>query len=210
MVSPLSCIQTEILSLEQATSLKQSFEELSEDCFFKESDRGRQGLLKIQPHSHRYISPHDSWFPVTFGFDAAVIQEYISSPFRDHKNFETIKKTVAVALKSMAQQMSWQGQTHQMSLSIMQHHHLQSNQTTAPIPWHRDNSRYTVVILLDDETKWTGGDFLFKTTAQEILRFQPKRGQGILFTNYGTQHSLESFTSTSDNVDRTILTLHEK
>jgi hypothetical protein len=209
MVSNLFCFQENVFSLDLVEELKNSVEALSRDNFFFEQGNGRWGLFKIQPPSHRYENPHDSWFDVSFGNDCKVIEEKMTLPFCEYKNYETIKKTVCVALKWMAEKMSWQEQTRQMSMSIMQHYHLQKGKTTSEIPWHRDNSDQTLVILLDDETKWCGGNFRFKVESLNTQYFQPKRGYGLLFSNAGTQHYVEPLTANTDDVDRTILTIHE-
>lgn len=202
--------QEMILPLEAVKDLKRSLENLSPDRFFSEKRNGRWGLLKKQPPSHYYINPHDSWFAVGFSTDGKVVEENITIPYRTHKNYETIKKVVCIALEWICKEMSWAGQTRSMSMSIMQHRNLQKDEETSVIPWHCDNSDHTLVVLLDDEKKWCGGDFLFKVNHHEPIRLTPKRGYGIFFSNQGTQHSVEPLRVNEDCVDRTILTIHEK
>ena len=210
MISYYVCRQESILSIEVVKDLKKSIEELPRDCFFFENRNGRWGLLKKQPPSHRYLNPNDSWFPVVFLENGKVLSEEITTSFCKYKNYETIKKTIGLALEWMSQQMSLSGQTKQMSMSIMQHYHLKKEETTSAISWHRDDSNHTLVISLDDEKKWSGGDFLFKNNENKLIRLIPKIGYGILFSNEGTLHSVESLQANEDNVDRTILTIHEK
>jgi hypothetical protein len=167
-------------------------------------------LRKIQPLSHRYINPHNSWFSVNFDSNGQVISENITEPFNYYTGYETLKKTVSVALPIMAQHGNWQSQNCQMAMSIMQHYSLKIGESTKEIPWHQDGSDHTFVILLDNENQWSGGDFLFQDTKGEIKDFQPKCGHGIFFSNQGTRHCVKSLTANIDSMDRTILTFHQK
>ncbi|MBA3603894.1 MAG: hypothetical protein H0W50_09725 [Parachlamydiaceae bacterium] len=107
----------------------------------------------MQPLSHRYIDPNDSWFPVGFDYNGKVLSECITKPYERYTEYETLKKTILVALSSMAQHGNWHSQCCQMAMSIMQHHFLKINETTKTIPWHRDGSDNTFLILLDDENQ---------------------------------------------------------
>jgi hypothetical protein len=210
MVSNHSCIQAQVFAVDQVDEFKKSISSLPRDSFFLEKTNGRWGLQKQQPLSHRYENPHDSWFDVLFGKEGEVVEEKITLPFKEHQNVQTIRKVVSIALKWMAEQMLWQGKTKQMSMSMMQHYNLQKGEATSAIPWHRDNSDHTLVILLDDETKWKGGNFLFRIGESEHQSFQPKRGYGLLFSNKGTRHCVEPLVANENGIDRTILTIHEK
>lgn len=210
MVNHLTCLQEKVITIEQADNIKDSLDTLSRKCFFPEISNGRWRLFKEQPPSHRYVNPYDSWFVVKFGDNGNVIEENISLQFSEYKNYRVIKKIICIALRFMAEKMLWQGETRFMSMSIMQHYNLQKGESTSGIPWHCDNSDHTLVILLEDETKWTGGEFHFKVSESEQQSFQPKRGYGVLFSNNGTLHSVEPLTAKADGVDRTILTIHEK
>lgn len=197
--------QSAVLPLHAVDELKKALERMPESDFFTDRVYERRGLAKEQPDSHRFVNPHNTWFDVTFDKEGNVADEKITLPYAYAPNYKTIKKTVAIALKWMAAQLNWQGETRQMGMSIMQHHALHKGVPTQPIPWHRDASDHTLVLLLDDENQWEGGDFHFQDQV-----FQPKKGYGVLFTNEGTQHSLDSFTPKSEGIDRTILTIHEK
>ncbi len=203
------CFQSQIFSVELADELKKSIESLPRTNFFFENNNKRWGLYKAQPLSHRFINPHDSWFEVHFDINGEVIEENVTLPFEGYQNCQMLKKAVCVALKWMAEIKSWQRETRHMGISIMQHYNLQKGESTSTIDWHSDNSDHTLVILLDDETQWGGGDFLFKVE-NNLTFFQPKKGYGILFSNNGTQHCLEPLTPHRNGVERTILTLHEK
>ncbi len=210
MTLSFTCQQALVLPLEIVKAFKDSLEDLSNESYFDEKSTKRRGLLKIQPLTHRYINPHNSWFPVTFSKEGKVTNEVISLPFSIYPNYHLLKKVVKIALKWLCQSLALAGQTAEFCLSIMQHHHLNRQQATSPIPWHTDNSYRTLVILIDDEQKFSGGDFLFKFRQEEILRLQPKRGYGILFSNCESLHSVESLTAYEDKVDRTILSIHQK
>lgn len=204
------CLQSQALEAEEVKALKQWIEGLPRKNFFPEESNGRWGLHKVQPLSHRYIDPHDSWFSVGFGSDGQVISESITKPFESHTECETLKKTASIALSIMARHGNWQSQNCQMAMSIMQHHALKIGESTKEIPWHRDGSDNTFIILLDDENQWRGGDFLFEDTEGNIKRFQPKCGYGIFFSNQGTRHCVEPLTANTDGMDRTIVTFHQK
>lgn len=206
----VTCLQASVLQPPQVDALKQSITTLSREHFFYEETYHRFGLRKVQPESHRYENPQDSWFPVVFGENGAVISEEITAPFSGYQNAHQIQATVRIALQWMSQQQHWHHQTRQMAMSIMQHHQLQKGQSTKPMEWHRDLSEHTLVILLDDEKKWEGGNFLFQEGTMPQETFLPKKGYGIFFANENTQHALTSLTALEDGVDRTILTLHEK
>jgi hypothetical protein len=204
------CLQYPVLEATDVSTLKRWLEGLSRDNFFYEHNNGRWGLRKVQPLSHRYINPHDSWFPVSFDYDGHVITESITEPFACYPENETLKKTVSIALSVMARHGNWQSQTCQMAMSIMQHHSLKIEETTKAIPWHRDASDDTLVILLDDQSQWAGGDFLFQEAEAPVKRLQPKCGYGIFFSNEGTRHSVEPLTVNTEGMNRTILSLHQK
>jgi len=210
MINSAGCFQAEVLTLQQVLLLKQSLEDLPRKYFFYEEKNRRWGLRKIQPLSHLCVNPSDSWFSVNFGGNSEPLQENVTLPFRMYPNIETLQRTAAIGLRWMAEQKGWQNQTRQMSLSIMQHHHLHKDEYVPGIPWHRDNGRHTLIILLDSEQKWQGGDFLFRKGDGEPLRFQPKLGNGILFSNDSAKHCVEALRAIEENVDRTILTFHEK
>lgn len=205
-----SCIQDRVLEPRDAQTLKLWLEGLPRNNFFYEGSTGRLGLHKVQPLSHRYIDPDDSWFSVSFDENCQVISEEITLPFKDLIQVETLKKTVSVALSCMAKHGQWQSQTCRMSMSIMQHHDLKKGFITKPIPWHRDASDYTQVILLDDERRWSGGDFLFKFDENDVERYCPKLGYGVFFSNHASKHCVERLVANSDGIDRTILSLHCK
>ncbi len=204
------CLQSPVLEAVEVDTLKRWLEGLSRTNFFYEQSNRRWGLSKVQPLSHRYIDPNDSWFPVSFDYNGKVLSESITKPYERYTEYETLKKIVLVALSTMAKHGNWHSQSCQMAMSIMQHHSLKINETTKAIPWHRDESDNTFVILLDDENQWSGGDFLFQDTEAHTKRFQPKCGFGIFFTNKGTQHCVEPLTAKVDSISRTILTLHQK
>ena len=202
-------IQEKILTDEQADFFKKTLEALPRESFFREPRNKRWGLIKLQPMSHRYEHPFDSWFPVEFDAEGNVLREDFTVQFLDYKNYDALVKTVMIALKWISEKMSWQGQTRKMSMSVMQHRNLLKGEKSIPLPWHRDDSDQTLVILLDDERNWEGGNFHFKENDHTQIA-TPKKGYGVLFSNDETQHCLESFTAIGDGVDRTILTIHEK
>lgn len=208
MVSAVGCSQEKIFSFQEVDELKNWINFLPREHFFYERRNKRWGLKKIQPLTHRYENPNDSWFRVKFNENGDILDEKITLPFSSYKNYEVLKKVVSIALSWMAKQMGWQNSIRQMSLSIMQHYQLQKYEPTSAIGWHRDNSDHTLVILLDDETNWEGGRFLYKSETLES--YLPKKGWGILFSNHGTLHSVESIIPKNHSIDRTIITLHEK
>lgn len=210
MIDQTTCIQAEIFTFEQANELKVALDSLPRTYFFHEERNNRWGLIKNQPLSHRYINPHDSSFPVVFGNDNQVIEENITLPYRQYKIHKILQKTIIVALQWISNEMDWKNQTKPMSMSIMQHYHLDKDEKIKGISWHRDASERTLVILLDDEQKWSGGDFLFRAREQEDQCFVPKCGHGVFFSNENTQHCVNPFTVNCDETDRTILTIHEK
>lgn len=196
--------------MENIRELKESLDLLPRKYFFHEERYDRWGLSKRQPPSHRYDNPHNSWFPVSFDENGVVLNEEITKQYIAYENIATIQKVVKVALEWMGKELSWHHNTLQMSMSIMQHYRLKKGETTKAIPWHSDNSRFTLVILLDDQQQWTDGHFLFRKVGEKECSYTPQQGYGVLFDNSSTEHCLESFTTLQDNVDRTILTIHEK
>lgn len=204
------CVQDMIFQPFEANAFKAWLKSLPREEFFFEASTRRWGLHKVQPLSHRYMNPEDSWFPVTFDAQGAVMDEKISVPFCRHGEVEVLKQTIHIALKWMAKQNGWESQTRQMAMSIMQHHDISMDSSSKPIPWHRDASDHTLVVLLDDETQWQGGDFLFKICQTAAQRFKPKLGYGVFFSNHASMHSVEPFVVKNNHIDRTIFTLHEK
>lgn len=204
------CSFHRVFSNEEATALKEVVNSQPREAFSLEESNNRRRLRGVQPLSHRYEDPKDSWFPVTFGALGEVETEEVTTIFSNCQGYDTLRKIVAVALRWMAEKMEWRGTTKEMAISFMQHRHLQQGEPTREIGWHRDNSDRTLVILLDDETEWEGGRFLFKKLGEEPSLFHPQRGYGVLFTNAGTQHYLEPFAAKRNGVDRTILTIHER
>lgn len=204
------CIQSRVFSTEQADELKHWVRSLPRESFFQETSNQRRGICVNPPPSHRYENPNDSWYPVKFDANCQVTHESVTLPYSHYKNCKTLKKSVSIALKWMAEQCQWVNQTRSMAISIMQHHHLSEGQTTSPIRWHRDNSDRTLVVLLDREEQWCGGEFLFKKVQDEPQQFYPKHGYGVIFENNDTLHSVNSLTAKHNGVDRTILTIHEK
>jgi hypothetical protein len=110
----------------------------------------------------------------------------------------------------MAEQLQWNDSTQHMGITLMQHVNLKKGQKAGPIEWHRDSGSHSLVILLDDEAKWDGGEFLFKIGQEPPTIFIPKKGKGVLFNNKGTQHSVTPIIAKNDLTNRTILTLHRK
>lgn len=203
-----ACIFERLLTDEDVDELKNGLHRLGKECFSNEPSSGRWRLQSEQPPSHRYSDPLDSWFPVVFDQAGNLISEEITLPFRSYERWLTLKKIAAIALKWLAEKRGWRNTTREMALSIVQHRALPKGFRTKEIPWHRDSSDWTLIILLD-ETKWQGGRFLFKARGKEALSFQPKKGWGLFFTNKDTKHTLESLIANEENVDRTILTFHE-
>lgn len=202
--------QTQFLQQSEVDQLRTWVTNLPREAFFFEQITGRWGVHKVQPLSHRFVNPNNSWFSVSFDSDGKVISEEITKPFADYPESLTLKEITSIALSILAQHKQWRSHTCEMAISIMQHYFLKTGEMTKEIPWHRDASEDTLVILLDDESQWSGGDFFFKNSEGCITQFLPKCGYGIYFSNVGTQHCVKPLIASRDGVNRTILTIHKK
>jgi hypothetical protein len=180
------------------------------NAFFSLSS-GRIGLLKVQPMSHRYEDPNDSWFEVEFDSECKVVAEAITLPYKHLDMIEVLKKCVAVALQVMGTKMHWGGTKQLMGMSILCHQNLQKDEKAKGIDWHKDASDVTMVVLLDDAEQWEGGDFEYRDLLKDtVTPLKPQQNKGVLFSNDQALHRLLPFKALKDGVNRTILTLHSK
>lgn len=213
MINSFLPIQEQVFTFEQADLFKEELRKLEPDCFFLERTTERRGLIKQQPAAYRYANPNDSWFPVQFDSSGQVQSEEVTSQYKKDISFhQTLQKLSRIALNWFGAKMKWQAQERWMALSIMQHAEVKKGKTVPEIQWHADYSDHTLVILMDNESNWEGGTFLYRetNTPDKVTNYIPKKGCGLLFTNECSQHSVEAWTAKSECVDRTIITFHEK
>ncbi len=180
------------------------------ESYFHDEKNHRWGLIKPKQEKKRKAL-------VEFDCEGHVVKEDISTPFSVYKNYDLLKKATIVALEAMGKNMKWEGESHLMAMSFMQHQLVQEK-TSPGIEYHHDDSHYTMVVMLDDpqhqQQGWNGGELLFRPGKSHILvhRLTPEFGHGILFSNQGTQHAVTPFTAkdhSQDYIERTILTFHD-
>ncbi len=181
------------------------------DDYWPEERLKRWELRKAQPKGYENEDPHDSWFPISFDENGEISSGEISQQYRYAHNYPVLKEAAEVAAQTLAKKMHWENQTHLMGISFVQHQMMPGQEYK--MDFHQDDSRYTFVILLNDEKGWRGGDLRFRSLSyqwiQQTVHYQ--QGYGILFANEGKQHAFTTMTSLSSQmVDRTILTIHEK
>ncbi|MGH2613014.1 MAG: hypothetical protein ACRDFB_08215, partial [Rhabdochlamydiaceae bacterium] len=204
----LFCTQFPALEKQEAQRLTLFFNTQKEDRYFKDSTNGRWGLKK--ENSDFSLKEH-----VTFNQNGQVEEESVSAPYTSYTNFNDIKPIIHKALNQMAQRMQWKHEKRSMAVTFMQHQ-LTCDSNNKGIKFHRDDSHYTMVYMLDDpddpQMGWKGGDLLFRPdNAEKGLshRVKPLIGYGILFSNQGTQHSVTSIEVQSARAVRTIMTIHD-
>ena len=102
-----------------------------------------------------------------------------------------------------------------MSLSLMQHQ-LEPEAGSKGIEFHRDDSDYAMVVLLDDphdkDLGWKGGELTFRLVDSHVFQntLTPEQGHGILFSNHGIRHAVNPLQATEKiGGARTILVLHD-
>lgn len=206
----LFCKKMPVLDQKVASEVRNFFDSQKEEKYFEEQvtrQKPRRGLKKD-------FTKHQT---VSFDQDCNVIAETVTDPFQNFKDVESLKKATAAGLKAMAKTLGWAGQTHMMAISLMQHQ-LEEGESSSGIEFHKDDSDYAMVVLLEDskdpKTGWQGGDLLFRPHESRILEgcLQPECGYGILFSNRGTQHAVTPFKPRDISqrlIKRTILTFHD-
>jgi len=189
------------------------FLEANEGQMDQSESTPRKELHKENPHTetYRHSNPHDTYFDVTIDGEGKVTEENVSQVYRDCKDLGVAKPLIQSAIESMLKELKKPEGTYQIGVSLLQHRHFTQTQG---MDWHFDLSGHTMVILLDDASNWTGGDFLFRVvglfSSLFPKRMTPKKGMGVLFSNEGTQHKVEPFSTTKPNTNRTIFTVHLK
>lgn len=179
--------------------------------YWSEEHIQRWELVKRQPASYEKVDPHDSWFPITFNNKGEIACGEISQQYTHTKNYPDLQQATKVAVEALAKKMRWENQTHLMGMSLVQHQ--MKPEQEYQIDFHQDASRYTLVILLNDEQGWSGGDLQFRSLTFPWIRqtVTHQQGYGILFTNQGQQHAVTPMQTSSEKMtERTILTIHEK
>ncbi|MCI0382482.1 MAG: hypothetical protein L0207_05485 [Chlamydiae bacterium] len=200
-----------VFDKERAQRVVQFFDNQRKVDYWPEERLKRWELKKEQLKEYEQIDPHDRWFPITFDSNGKIFFGEISQQYIYTKNYPTLQEATTIAVEAMAKKLHWEGQTHLMGMSLVQYQMVAGEKYG--MHFHQDASRYTMTILLNDETGWTGGDLLFRSMSfnwiQQTIHY--KQGYGILFTNEGKQHSVTEMTPVSNKMtERTIMTVHEK
>jgi hypothetical protein len=199
-----------VLSAAETAALRLFLDEQPPDHFFHESRYNRRGLVKELPPDYRFVIHWDSWFPVTFDAAGKITSERVTEVYRKYPGYDKIHAIFLKAMELMAEQLQWNDSTQLMGITLMQHVNLKKGQIAGPIEWHRDSGSHSLVILVDNEEAWEGGEFLFKIGEASPTTFIPKEGKGVLFNNEGTQHSVTPIIPKHNLTNRTILTFHRK
>lgn len=207
-----TCTQISVYTDSQIKSWHQ-FLEANENQMDQSESTPRKELHKENPHTeaYRHSNPHLTFFDVTIDREGRITAEKVSQVYRDCKDLDLAEPLIQSAIESMLRELKKPEGTYQIGVSLLQHHHFTQTQG---MDWHFDLSSHTMVVLLDDELNWTGGDFLFRVvglfSSLFPKRMTPKKGMGVLFSNEGTQHKVEPFSTTKPNTNRTIFTVHLK
>lgn len=181
-----------------------------ESGYFLEEPLKRWELAKIQPKDKEEEDPHDTWFEISFNAKGEISSGEITQQYTWAKDYEIVKNGAKKAVEAMAKRMHWENQTHLMGISLIQHQ--MEPEEKYKMHFHQDASRYTMVVLLNDQTKWQGGELEFRSMSSHKDRkpYTPEQGHGILFSNEGKQHRLKEMSVKTERAERTILTIHEK
>jgi hypothetical protein len=215
------CQQIPVLAPSMTQELKAFVNSQDKEAYFEDQRNGRWGLQKKVPRTDSYQDPNTLWYEVRFDSNYQVVNEEVTQPFHYCKQFDCLQRATRRGLEAMAKAMDWKNETHLMAISVMQHQ-LEVGQTTPGIEYHYDSSHYTLVVMLDNaqgaSSGWKGGELLFRIRHSFLncmwkKVFQPKCGEGILFSNKGTEHAVTPMIPYQHGaqayVDRTILTIHE-
>lgn len=179
--------------------------------YWPEEHLRRWELKKVQPKGYENVDPHDSWFPIAFDADGYIASGELSQQYSYTHDYLVLQKATKIAVERLAKKMGWANETHLMGISLVQHQ-MEPGQIYN-MRFHQDESRYTLVVLLNDETGWSGGDLQFRSLSYQWIQrtILHQQGHGILFANEGKQHAVTDMTPIADKItERTILTIHEK
>lgn len=214
-MTPYPCYPINLQSPDLCTSLDSFLNNSSDTLWNSESRTQRRILKKEQPEGYHFTHPDYSWFNVTIDDIGNVTSEHITDQYHYLKDeapplFQLLQKVALVATKAFAEENGWKNRTLSMAMTIAQHHKLKKGEASPPLPWHRDSSAYTMVLLLSDEQQWNGGAFHFRLQKKEEREkvFQPQKNKALIFCNEGTQHRLDPLVAKVNQATRTILTLH--
>ncbi len=208
MLNLAFCKQLDVLSVDETSTLSHFLGQQPDENFFFERSYNRRGLVKQLPEDYRFVIHWNTWFKVEFDGEGKITSERVTEVYRSYPGYDRVHKIFHKAMECMAMQLGWLNSTQLMGITIMQHFNLKKGQEVGPIKWHNDTGTHSMVVLIDDQASWDGGEFLFKIGEEPVQTFIPQQGKGVVFSNEGTQHYVSPIIAKSDHTNRTILTLH--